>query len=77
VVAPRASTGTSSTSRSGSATIGRCWSICGIRAIAEDAAESDPKHLLTLPHSVVGYPQLYLLDLDEHQIEISTERLEG
>jgi hypothetical protein len=32
---------------------------------------------LALPRSVVGYPQLYVLDPDRHLIEINAERLDG
>ena len=43
----------------------------------EDADEGDPGRMLALPQSVVGYPQLYLLDPDRHLIEINAERLDG
>jgi glyoxylase I family protein len=43
----------------------------------EDAEEGDPGRVLALPRSVVGYPQLYLLDPDRHLIEINAERLDG
>jgi catechol 2,3-dioxygenase-like lactoylglutathione lyase family enzyme len=43
----------------------------------EDADEGDPGRVLALPRSVVGYPQLYLLDPDRHLIEVNAERLDG
>ena len=43
----------------------------------DDTDEGDPKRMLSLPHSVAGYPQLYLLDPDRHLIEINAERLDG
>jgi glyoxylase I family protein len=42
----------------------------------EDAEEGDPGRVLALPRSVVGYPQLYLLDPDRHLIEVNAERLD-
>jgi len=43
----------------------------------EDAREGDATRVLALPRSVVGYPQLYVLDPDRHLIEINAERLDG
>ena len=43
----------------------------------EDPREGDPTRVLALPRSVVGYPQLYVLDPDRHLIEINAERLDG
>ena len=43
----------------------------------ENAPAGDPARLVVLPDSVVGYPQLYLLDPDRHLIEINAERLDG
>ena len=42
----------------------------------EDLAEDDPMRVRTFPHSVTGYPQLYVLDPDRHLIEINAERLD-
>ena len=36
------------------------------RGYREDAREGDPMRVLALPRSVVGYPQLYVLDPDRH-----------
>jgi hypothetical protein len=47
------------------------------RGYREDAREGDPARVLALPRSVVGYPQLYILDPDRHLIEINAERLGG
>ena len=66
----------SSTSPSGSLATGGRWSTCGGRGYREDADEGDPGRMLALPQSVVGYPQLYLLDPDRHLIEINAERLD-
>jgi glyoxylase I family protein len=46
------------------------------RGYREDADEGDPARVLALPRSVVGYPQLYVLDPDRHLIEINAERLD-
>ena len=43
----------------------------------EDRDEGDLRRVLALPHSVVGYPQLYLLDPDRHMIEINAARLDA
>jgi catechol 2,3-dioxygenase-like lactoylglutathione lyase family enzyme len=43
----------------------------------EDAGEGDSRRVLALPRSVVGYPQLYILDPDRHLIEINAEKLDG
>ena len=43
----------------------------------EDADGGDPRRVLALPHSVVGYPQLYLLDPDRHLIEVNAASLDG
>ncbi len=42
----------------------------------EDAEPGDPVRLVALPRSVVGYPQLYVLDPDRYLIEINAERLD-
>jgi hypothetical protein len=47
------------------------------RGYREDRDEGDPRRVLALPHSVVGYPQLYLLDPNQHLIEINAARLDG
>ena len=47
------------------------------RGYREDAREGDPTRVLALPRSVVGYPQLYVLDPDRHLIEINAEGLDG
>ncbi|MFO1073959.1 MAG: VOC family protein [Geminicoccaceae bacterium] len=47
------------------------------RGFRENAPAGDPSRLVVLPNSVVGYPQLYLLDPDRHLIEINAERLDG
>jgi len=47
------------------------------RGFREDAREGDPMRVLALPRSVVGYPQLYVLDPDGHMIEINAEQFEG
>ena len=47
------------------------------RGYREDAREGDPTRVLALPRSVVGYPQLYVLDPDRHLVEINAERLDG
>ena len=47
------------------------------RGFREDAGEGDPMRVLALPRSVVGYPQLYVLDPDGHIIEINAEQLDG
>ena len=46
------------------------------RGYREDRDEGDPRRVLALPHSVVGYPQLYVLDPDRHLIEINAEGLD-
>jgi glyoxylase I family protein len=43
----------------------------------DDTDEGELKRMLSLPRSVAGYPQLYLLDPDRHLIEINAERLDG
>ncbi len=61
----------------------RVASFCGAlehlrdRGYREDAREGDPTRVLALPRSVVGYPQLYVLDPDRHLVEINAERLDG
>ena len=47
------------------------------RGYREDAREGDPTRVLALPRSVVGYPQLYVLDPDRHLIEVNAEKLDG
>ncbi len=47
------------------------------RGYREEAGEGDPKRVLALPRSVVGYPQLYVLDPDRHLIELNAESLDG
>lgn len=47
------------------------------RGYREDAEEGEPTRVLALPRSVVGYPQLYVLDPDRHLIELNAERLDG
>jgi catechol 2,3-dioxygenase-like lactoylglutathione lyase family enzyme len=47
------------------------------RGYREDAREGDPTRVLALPRSVVGYPQLYVLDPDRHLVELNAERLDG
>ena len=42
----------------------------------DDTGDRDPRRVLALPQSVVGYPQLYLLDPDRHLIEVNAERLD-
>jgi len=42
----------------------------------EDAPEQDLMKLLTNPHSLTGYPQLYIIDPDRHVIEINADRLD-
>jgi catechol 2,3-dioxygenase-like lactoylglutathione lyase family enzyme len=42
----------------------------------EDAEEGDHGRVLALPRSVVGYQALYLLDPDQHLIEVNAERLD-
>jgi catechol 2,3-dioxygenase-like lactoylglutathione lyase family enzyme len=41
----------------------------------EDAAD-DLMTIHTNPHSITGYPQLYIMDPDRHMIEINAERLD-
>jgi glyoxylase I family protein len=41
----------------------------------EDAA-NDLMKIYTNPHSINGYPQLYIMDPDRHVIEINAERLD-
>jgi catechol 2,3-dioxygenase-like lactoylglutathione lyase family enzyme len=43
----------------------------------EDAGGDDPRRALALPRSVVGYPQLYLLDPDRPLIEVNAAGLDG
>lgn len=43
----------------------------------EDAPPADPRRILTVPNSRVGYPQLYIQDPDGHMIEINAARLDG
>ncbi len=47
------------------------------RGYLEDAREGYPTRVLALPRSVVGYPQLYVLDPDRHLVEINAERLDA
>jgi catechol 2,3-dioxygenase-like lactoylglutathione lyase family enzyme len=42
----------------------------------EDAGEGNTTRVVAMPRSVVGYPQLYVLDPDGHIIEINTENLD-
>jgi glyoxylase I family protein len=42
----------------------------------EDAPPDDLMKLKTNPHSLTGYPQLYIIDPDRHVIEINAERLD-
>ena len=37
----------------------------------EDAGENDPKRVLVKRKSPVGFPQIYLLDPDQHVVEIN------
>jgi glyoxylase I family protein len=37
----------------------------------EDAGENDPKHVVVKRKSPVGFPQIYLLDPDQHVVEIN------
>ena len=61
----------------------RVTSYAGARAelgrlgFREDVGRDDPNGMMALPNSVVGYPQLYILDPDGHMIEINAERLDG
>ena len=41
----------------------------------EDADEMDLMRMITSPHSVAGFPQIYISDPDRHVIEINAERL--
>jgi glyoxylase I family protein len=42
----------------------------------EDAPDRDLMKLVTNPHSLTGYPQLYIIDPDRHVIEINADRLD-
>jgi catechol 2,3-dioxygenase-like lactoylglutathione lyase family enzyme len=42
----------------------------------EDAPAEDLMKLKTNPHSLTGYPQVYIIDPDRHVIEINADRLD-
>ena len=42
----------------------------------EDADALDPMRIKFNPHSLTGYPQIYIMDPDRHVIEINAERLD-
>jgi catechol 2,3-dioxygenase-like lactoylglutathione lyase family enzyme len=42
----------------------------------EDAPDKDLMKVYTNPHSLTGYPQLYIIDPDRHVIEINADRLD-
>ena len=42
----------------------------------EDAEPSDPQHLVLLRQPLTNYPQAYLVDPDQHLIEINADRLD-
>ena len=41
------------------------------RGYREDAGENDPKRVLIKRKSPVGFPQIYLMDPDQHVVEIN------
>jgi glyoxylase I family protein len=41
----------------------------------EDAAPNDPHRMIIQPYATAGFPQIYILDPDQHIIELNAEKL--
>jgi glyoxylase I family protein len=54
---------------------GKVLEFLRARGYREDAAD-DLMKIHTNPHSITGYPQLYIMDPDRHMIEINAARLD-